>query len=614
MVGVIMDIERYDIEIENEIQKATKYSRILNTAVPYLSGSNWKLGAVERAFEKLKDSKNRQERNNRLASFLKALEDKGIENQMIDTNKLESSLEKAFAHSKNPLEYDEQREVAYQLHKIKDGLANYARQYVQALNQVEFLRERKEAALKSSQANKPKVEAIETPRPSYENPTPTHRTYEPDYQSLRSNTADAVRVNSEVVYYEYETYESKQKKAYAYLEQKLAKANESGTSVRLSMEEERMLRGAVEGIEYYASSDLIKSGFEIQNHLQNFKNYAKEAKNPFKKPSRTPELRELYQLAVLVYQNLPAELLSSRDMTSTSSQYVERIKGLSKISSSLNAYVEAYNIFVNYYNKLSNQEKMDIKSEFESSNTMGFIKDTFNVDHFTVLSPEQLKGYVNRAVKEGMIENYLNYIDNKNDSISHINRACTYMSVEEIASTYAAIRRRYEEYAYGDSEQITKNTANLQRDFAYAILYKMNLKELTPEEKNAKLYEIVTQIMKEQVLFGLDKVENMQQEQPTTEAKEVVEPATDELKTTKEADGYYHYKAGSVFAKTTNRAMAARYNAQSRFFGMSKFEQTLAKMNGSWKKFNDLWQKVGDLRSSEENEQLADQLDQMFRR
>ena len=132
MVGVIMDIERYDIEIENEIQKATKYSRILNTAVPYLSGSNWKLGAVERAFEKLKDSKNRQERNNRLASFLKALEDKGVELLYVTLHVglgtfrpvMEEDITKHNMHSE---EYEITEDVAKKLNEAKnEGRKIYA--------------------------------------------------------------------------------------------------------------------------------------------------------------------------------------------------------------------------------------------------------------------------------------------------------------------------------------------------------------------------------------------------------------------------------------------------------------------------------------------------------
>ena len=81
------------------------------------------------------------------------------------------------------------------------------------------------------------------------------------------------------------------------------------------------------------------------------------------------------------------------------------------------------------------------------------------------------------------------------------------------------------------------------------------------------------------------------------------------------ANAKYSYTAGTEQKKTNNHALAARYDAQHRFFGMSKTKQALAKMTGQWKKFNKLWNKATDIDlSPEEQEEIAGKLDSMFKR
>ena len=74
----------------------------------------------------------------------------------------------------------------------------------------------------------------------------------------------------------------------------------------------------------------------------------------------------------------------------------------------------------------------------------------------------------------------------------------------------------------------------------------------------------------------------------------------------------YTYYEGTERKTTPDHALAARYNAQHRFFGMGKFKQTMAKLKGQKKKFDKLWTDalVAD---PEKNEQVAQQLDKLFR-
>ncbi len=77
----------------------------------------------------------------------------------------------------------------------------------------------------------------------------------------------------------------------------------------------------------------------------------------------------------------------------------------------------------------------------------------------------------------------------------------------------------------------------------------------------------------------------------------------------------YGYVVADQVSTTRDKALAARYNAQNRFFGMNKFQQAIAKLTGQYRKFSKLWDKsVSPDLSKEEKEQAANELNRMFRR
>lgn len=75
----------------------------------------------------------------------------------------------------------------------------------------------------------------------------------------------------------------------------------------------------------------------------------------------------------------------------------------------------------------------------------------------------------------------------------------------------------------------------------------------------------------------------------------------------------YSYSVGGEARKTSNPAMAARYDAQHRFFALNKVQKTIATITGQKKKWEELWKKTADARSPEQQEEIAKQLDGMFR-
>ena len=58
---------------------------------------------------------------------------------------------------------------------------------------------------------------------------------------------------------------------------------------------------------------------------------------------------------------------------------------------------------------------------------------------------------------------------------------------------------------------------------------------------------------------------------------------------------FYYTSAGKTQA-STNPAIAARYNAQQRLFGMNKLKQTMMKLSGQKRKFKKLWIKLHNWR------------------
>ncbi len=74
----------------------------------------------------------------------------------------------------------------------------------------------------------------------------------------------------------------------------------------------------------------------------------------------------------------------------------------------------------------------------------------------------------------------------------------------------------------------------------------------------------------------------------------------------------YEYTQAGEKQTTPNHAIAARYNAQHRFFKMTKFKQTMSRLNGQYKKFEKLWNEAAYTTNSTKNEEVAKKLDNLF--
>ena len=74
----------------------------------------------------------------------------------------------------------------------------------------------------------------------------------------------------------------------------------------------------------------------------------------------------------------------------------------------------------------------------------------------------------------------------------------------------------------------------------------------------------------------------------------------------------YDYVSAGKSQTSTNPAIAARYNAQQRLFGMNKIEQTIMTLFGQKRKFKKLWIKA-NTKDGKTQEQVALELNKMFR-
>ena len=74
----------------------------------------------------------------------------------------------------------------------------------------------------------------------------------------------------------------------------------------------------------------------------------------------------------------------------------------------------------------------------------------------------------------------------------------------------------------------------------------------------------------------------------------------------------YDYDSAGKSATTTNPAIAARYDAQHRFFGMNKLQKTLAILTGQKRKFKKLWND-SNTTNKKTQEQVVNELRKLFR-
>lgn len=614
----------YDNLIENEQRKLNVTVRLLEVAMSYLvPKNNRKQNNLNNAWTKLKYAKDNKERIARLNTFLKLLnEDRAFKTRLVSSTEVSKELRNRFRGSKFELEPHEYSTYGYEIgSQAKDSVAKYVRNYVDLIRHIEQLRRNKDQDINDVQERERQVAKKMESQYSSRSEESYDSTVYANVPSSRIREAEhTVKVGDKVVFHDYDEFEVREERAIKYLEDKIATTRARGYGkFFLTTDEEKMLRSVLGDGKYLHVTGLVEDGLALQDVLFRLQQYERDSRIPFKRSDYRPNLSDVFDVAISVYRYLPEELMLPSYALDKEGRYEIKLRNMAGMDKGLETYEKIYAIYLNYFNRLEDEEKNKLKSSFMTNGAYDYYKKQFNITEFEIISPSKLKLYVNRKIKENMLDNFTTYMDNNIDHYNALTRATTYMSIEDLANLYHAMKEKYNTYATvysGPDEQQQRDAQeerrrNLQENFVNAILRKMNLGNLSLEEKNKKIEYIVKEVLHDTLLFEVSV-------KPlafgvTETHEEVREEVKEEASTIKAEDGMYHYIAGEEEQKTTNKAMAARYNAQHRFFGMSKLEQTVARMNGKWAIFKKLWDQAATMDKSEQ-EEVAQKLDLMFRR
>ncbi len=614
----------YDNLIEKEQRKLNVTARLLEVAMGYLiPKNNRKQNNLSNAWTKLKYAKDNKERTARLNTFVKLLnEERAFTTRLVSSTEVSKELRKRFNGSKFELEPHEYSTYSYEIgSQAKDAVLKYVRDYVDLIRHIEQLRRSKDQDMKDAQERERQaareMESQYSSRPAETYDSTVYATV----PSSRIREAEhTVKVGDKVVFHDYDEFEVREERAIKYLEDKIATTRARGYGkFFLTTDEEKMLRSVLGDGKYLHVTSLVEDGLALQDVLFRLQQYERDSKFPFRRSDYRPNLSDVFDAAISVYRYLPEELMLPTYALDKEGKYEIKLRKMAGMDKGLETYEKIYAIYLNYFNRLDDEEKNKLKSTFMTNGAYDYYKKQFNITEFEIISPSKLKLFVNRKIKDNMLNNYTTYMDNNVEHYNALTRATSYMSVEDLASLYHAMREKYNTYATvypGPDEQQQRvaqeeRRRNLQENFVNAILRKMNLGNLSLEEKNKKIEYIVKEVLHENLLFEVS-VKPLAPEVTETH-EEVREEVKEETRTVKADDGMYHYRAGEEEQRTTNRAMAARYNAQHRFFGMSKLEQTVARMNGKWAIFKKLWDQAATMDRAEQ-EEVAEKLDLMFRR
>ncbi len=608
----------YDSQIKKEQENVNIYSRLVDVAMGYLNPKNThRQNSLSGAWMKVKYAKDAKERNGKLKTFLGVLNaEKAFTSKVISSSLVSKSLRERFRNVNGELEYSNYSLYASDISiDAKKSVEKYARSYVMSCNAIESLNRQKETEAKKVQEREQEGRKHSTDATSnyYErtNDDLTETSVIATVAKSDESNSKNVKVGGVVIFHEYDSFETREKKAIEYLENKIVLTRARGYGkFFLTSEELKMLNKVFSDGRSLQFGTLLESGRALQDTLYRLQQYEHNAKIPFKESNYNPNLGDVLLAASSVYSFLPDELLTPFSNTDNESKFENKLRTMSGMSKGLETYEKIYSIYLNYFNGLPDLEKENIKSTFMTEGAFAYYKKQFNITSFEIINPSKLKILVNSKIKDKMVNSFTMYMDtyHYNDLI----RVTTYMSIEEVAGLYMAIKALFNKYSSIDYTRNVDNqmayyedaTRELLKNFVNVILFKMNLGNLSLEERNKKIDYIMKEILHENVSLEIYEPQN---DSIKVEDKKV------EDKTVKSEDGTYHYVAGGKREKTTNRAIAARYNAQNRFFGMNRVQQTMAKMSGKWREFEKLWNKVA-LSSSEEQEEIADKLDLMFRR
>ncbi len=510
-----MSDAEYREEMNDIEYNITLYKGVLEVLKQFLMGKLGKLKALDKSIDRILEASNSDIRGVNLNKALKILDDrkafmvKSVSSYSV-TKAIEDFFEERGSLSLNDGDVDE-----ISVEAQKDLIETYRNCLYLLVNELDKLDNLRESQARGGSAEEKSVEEFQ--KPIIEEASISDDDFEEEFIATP---------NKENVPLIKGTLEEKKAGALEYLKNKI----NAGNVGELTPDEQKLLADGFSDQQYllYNTFDLIEAGIKIQKIAEEFNKYQRTSSY------LGPSLHSLYSLAELIYNNLPNELLNGLP-TDSESRYSQDLINTVKVHESLETYKYCYDIYMRYYNNMSEEEKNAIKASFNQS--FGVFKDTFKLDDFTIITPEELKNLVNQKVIEKMVEAKENYMIDKEFVSDNINYACSYMDEKEMVGIYKRVVSSL------DNQELNSDKRKiLQKNFALTILKKMNLKNLNAEEINAKLEQIMKEYLEEEMLFEIS--------------------AEELLKYSK----------------------AQSNNNQSKFFGFDKLKQTLANMQNKLNK------------------------------
>lgn len=416
------------------------------------------------------------------------------------------------------------------------------------------------------------------------------------------------------------------------------------------------------GIRYYNLENYLKSAYPALNYgkyyniatiktcleINDIMDIYQKTTNLLSKES--PNLSYLYQLVLKAYEIAPLNLLNGAQTNKPEYQNYEKLFQKINCHKVLEFYEKAYNIFVNYYNKLSEKEKITLIKEIKDNSYFKQHQEIFNISNNSlIITPSILVYKVNQIVHNKMIKyptsNYF-YESDKDTDIIKINYATKYMNIDEIINIYKTRKTNIKTYKFQTNSnetltKITKSLKNLQFNFANAILNRLksknDLNKLNAEEKNKELINICHQCFNEKAIFTtrqikddnylleyfkkmnqfnsssleksklskkLDKNTDVTKNHETTSNSKIT-TTEESKKTTSNIENIV------VSKKESNPSITVKHNTQARFFGLNKLKQTYLKVTGKWEKFEKIWN-TALTKEKEEQEKITEELNRLF--
>lgn len=556
-------------------------------------------------------------------------------NRYISSNEVEKTVESQAQKYRINLEWQETHSLASKISKNPAQAAlDAANEYISCSNRIEQYKE--------EIANPPKKETKkETKKQTDPKPTQRRPFIEPIYEEpiYTEPTSYEPRVTEskpkEIIPQPYTYSDServKYEKTITYLTDKYKKeaSNVSYLPTVYFQEKDRKMLQELFGGDKYQNyviiseiEELIENSYSVEAILNKFNIYKRTHLIPFKEP-RVPTLENLLDMALIIYNDLPKELTTLRTASSERSIFLERLTNQVGVIDYLDKYNEAYNIFMKYYNKLSDEEKTTIKNEFNKRTHPKYEK--LGIKEFDILHPNELKRLVNNKVTELMKENYYVY-GNKDviDVHARLKKSTKFMTIEQIVSTYHQLQQekdKYISYSTMTEEDIKYRREwfdHLQHNFAHLLIQRLTEEQTKDKTTDQQLYLVCKEYLKEEPRFPLDLKRTKEQEQQAIDelygSKKTIENVTGatvsddtehvvEIGITKEED----------IEASTSTAVRAGYNAMNRFYGLKKVEQTIERITGRWAKFERAWQKAQKAKSETEIQELTEEFNGMFRR